>query len=50
MVNRAAKFGNFLDQAAAEKTVFGRGGQKNRFDVVGQGFIGVSHLQLFFKV
>jgi nicotinate-nucleotide pyrophosphorylase len=50
MVNRAAKFGNFLDQAAAEKAVFSGGGQKHRFDVIRQGFVGVGHLQLFFKV
>lgn len=50
MINGAAKFGDFFNQAAAQKTILARSRQKKSFDILSQGLIGVSHLQLFLKI
>ena len=50
MVNGPPKLSDFLDKATAQETVLGRGSQKHGFDVVREGFIGVSHLQFLFKI
>lgn len=50
VVDGAAKASNFFDQAAAEKAVLCGSGEKKSFDIVGQGFISMRHLQLFFEI
>ena len=44
MIDRTAKFGDFFDHTAAEKTILVRGGQKNRLNLIKQGFVDVGHL------
>lgn len=50
VIHRTTKFSNFFNQTAAQETVFRRGRQEERFYFIGQGAVGMSHLQLFLEV
>ena len=50
VVYRGVELSNFFNETAAEKSVFSGGCQEDGFEVISQGFVGVGHLQLFFKV
>ena len=50
MIDSTAKFSNFFDQTAAEKTMFIRGCQKDSFNFLRQRFVGMRHLQLHLKI
>jgi len=50
MTDGAAKAGNFFNQTTAEEAIFSRCCQKQGLDVIGEGFVGMSHLQLFLKI
>lgn len=50
MIDRATKPGYFFYHTTAQKAVLSRGGQEDSFDVVGERFVDMSHLQLQFKI
>lgn len=50
MINGTTEASNFLNNAAAEKTIVRVSGQKDSFDLRGQGFVGVCHLQFHLKI
>lgn len=50
VIHRTTKLSNFFNQTAAQEAVLRRGRQEERFYFIGQGAVGVSHLQLFLKV
>ncbi len=50
MIDGAAKPGNLFNYATAQETVLVRGREKNGFNLIPKGVIGVSHLEFLFKV
>lgn len=50
MTDGTAKAGNFFNQATAEEAIFSRCCQKQGLNIIGEGFVGVGHLQLFLKI
>ncbi len=50
MVYGSAEAGDFFDNTAAEKAIFRVSGEENGFNLGGEGFVGVCHLQFHLKV
>lgn len=50
MINRTAKAGNLFYQTTTEEAVFIGSRKKNGFNMIRQGLVSMSHLQLHFKV